>query len=57
MAKKDKRKHQHEGDDESGATLTRDPEAEDHAREDGHKHTGGSEWTRRTAREDEQQGV
>jgi polyphosphate kinase 2 len=41
MAKKGKRKHQHDGDDESGATLTRDPEAEGHAREDGHKRTAG----------------
>ena len=41
MAKKGKRKHQHEDDDESGATLTRDPEAEGHAEEDGHKHTAG----------------
>src|SRR5690348_3724129 len=32
MAKKGKRKLQHEDDGESGATLTRDPEAEGHAK-------------------------
>jgi polyphosphate kinase 2 len=41
MAKKGKRKHQHEDDGESGATLTRDPEAEDQGKEDRHKHTAG----------------
>jgi polyphosphate kinase 2 len=41
MAKKGKRKHHHEGDEESGATLTRDPDAEDHAEEDGHTHMAG----------------
>ncbi len=41
MAKKGKRKHQHDDDDESGATLTRDPEAEGHPEEDGHRRTAG----------------
>jgi polyphosphate kinase 2 len=41
MAKKGKRKHQHEDDGESGATLTRDLDAGGHAGVDRHKHTAG----------------
>jgi polyphosphate kinase len=41
MAKKGKRKHQHEDDGESSATLTHDPEAKGHAGEDSHEQAAG----------------
>jgi polyphosphate kinase len=41
MAKRGKRKHQHEDDAKNSATLTSDPEAKGHAGEDGHEQAAG----------------